>query len=163
MVMSNCRIDSYMNHRTATKTHSPATLTVLSVSPREEDHVALQAIVGHSRWALLKASNVFSARALLLQNREISVVLCERDLTVASWIDILKHIQSLPQPPSLVVASKFADEGLWSEVLNLGGWDVLSKPFTRAEVVHSLKSAWQHWYNQMQVPVMTLKMMTAAR
>jgi len=37
-------------------------------------------------------------------------------------------------PPLLIVASRLADERLWAEVLNLGGYDVLLKPFEPAEL-----------------------------
>ena len=33
-------------------------LTILSVSPKEEDHSSLEAILGHSRWTLLKADKL---------------------------------------------------------------------------------------------------------
>jgi DNA-binding NtrC family response regulator len=134
------------------------TLTVLSVSPVEEDHMSLQAIVGHSTWTLFKAHSVSAALALL-QRHEISVILCESDLMPGTWIDMLENIGRLPHPPSLIVTSKHADDHLWSEALNLGGWDVLAKPFDRSEVFRSVKSGWQHWHNQTHMPA---KAMTAA-
>jgi hypothetical protein len=39
------------------------------------------------------------------------------------------------------VADRFADERLWGEVLNLGGYDLLTKPFVREEVLHVLELA----------------------
>jgi len=41
----------------------------------------------------------------------------------------------------LVVTSKFPDESLWAEVLNLGGYDVLAQPFDREEVTRVVRSA----------------------
>jgi hypothetical protein len=35
---------------------------------------------------------------------------------------------------------------LWAEVLNLGGYDVLLKPFDRAEVVRVAGMAWRCWF-----------------
>lgn len=131
-------------------------LTILSVSPHEEDHLSLQSIVGHSKWMLFKAADLPSAQALLQEHR-IAVVFCECDLTPGTWIDVLQHINALPRAPSLVVTSRLADDRLWSAVLNSGGWDVLAKPFDRAEVMSSAKSAWHHWYNQMRTPALTMK------
>jgi DNA-binding response OmpR family regulator len=34
-----------------------------------------------------------------------------------------------------------ADEALWAEVLNLGGYDVLTKPFDPKEVHHAVSMA----------------------
>jgi hypothetical protein len=44
-----------------------------------------------------------------------------------------------------VVASRHADENLWGEVLNLGGYDVLIKPFDCSEVTRVVGMAWRHW------------------
>ena len=137
------------------------TLTVLSVSPFEEDCLSLQAIVGHSTWRLFHAHDLGSAVALL-QQHEIAVVLCERDLPSGTWIDLLESLRSLPDPPSLIVASRLADERLWAEALNLGAWDVLAKPFDRREVFRSVKSAWQHWYGQIPMRAAAMTAMNAA-
>ena len=123
------------------------TLTVLSVSPLETDYLSLQAIFHHSTWRLFSARDVVSALALL-QQHETAVVLCEKDLRPGTWIDVLEHTNTLRHPPSLIVTSRLADEGLWSEALNLGAWDVLAKPFDRKEVYRIFRNAWLHWHDQ---------------
>ena len=134
-----------------TQTTCSKQLTVLSVSADDRDHTNLEAILSHSRWGLLTANNLFAARASILQRTDVSVVLCERDLSPGCWTDILKHTDSMQHPPSLIVTSRVADDRLWSEVLNLGGWDVLAKPFDRNEVLRSVRSAWEHWYRYFEV------------
>ena len=37
------------------------------------------------------------------------------------------------------------DDALWGEVLNLGAYDVLSKPFHRTEVTRIISLAWLYW------------------
>lgn len=130
-------------------TTTNAALTVVSVSPIEEDNSSLEAIIGPSRWTLLKADKLPTALDLL-QRHDVSVVLCERDLMPGTWIDILKHIQPTPHPPYLIVTSKFADERLWLEALNLGAWDVLAKPYDRSEVIRTVKLAWDLWHNHIE-------------
>ena len=124
-----------------------AKVTVLSVSPLDEDHSSLQSIVLHSKWMLFKTRDLVSTLAVLKQ-REINVLLCERDLLPGTWIDVMEHVNAMPKAPSLIVASRFADDRLWSEALNLGAWDVLAKPFQVAEVIRSVISALQHWHDQ---------------
>jgi len=63
-------------------------LTILSVSPVEEDHLSLQAIIGHSTWTMFQARDLASAVALLRQH-EIAVVICDRDLLLARGAHIL--------------------------------------------------------------------------
>jgi DNA-binding NtrC family response regulator len=123
------------------------TVTVLSVSPNDADHLSLQTIIGHSKWKLFTASDLASAVSLL-HGHEISVLLCERDLRPGTWIDVLENIKFLPNAPSLIVASRLADDHLWAEALNLGAWDVLAKPFDHIGVIRSVKSAWQRWHDQ---------------
>ena len=65
---------------------------------------------------------------------EISVVISETHLPDGSWKDLLAHVMLRTASTALVVTSKLADEFLWAEVLNLGGYDVLAQPFDRDEV-----------------------------
>jgi DNA-binding response OmpR family regulator len=138
------------------------TIHILSISPDANDHISLGSIFGHSRWMQLKANNLFTARALLLQRENISVILCEADLKTGTWMDILKHIRAMSHPPSLIVTSRLADDRLWSIVLNEGGWDLLSKPFDYREVLRCVKSAWEHWYRQNGRTAGFTKVMSAA-
>ena len=41
--------------------------------------------------------------------------------------------------------TRTADEHLWAEVLNLGGYDVLAEPFERDEMVRVVTSARRHF------------------
>jgi DNA-binding NtrC family response regulator len=126
-------------------------LTALSISPIEEDHVALKRICSRPEmelnWAVHALSGLESALPLLRHNR-IPVALCERDLAPGSWLDVLEEIIALEDPPLLVVTSRLADERLWAEALNRGGFDVLAKPFDAAEVDRTLASAWRHWMDR---------------
>ena len=72
------------------------------------------------------------------------VIVCERDLPDGTWKDVLEIAASIPQPPPVIVTSRLADDYLWAEVLNLGGYDVLAKPFDPREVARTLKLAWDH-------------------
>jgi DNA-binding NtrC family response regulator len=136
-------------------------LTVLSVSPHEEDHLSLHAIIGHSKWRLFTARDLASALSLL-HDHEISVLLCERDLRPGTWIDVLEHVTLLPQAPSMIVSSWLADDLLWAEALNLGAWDVLAKPFDHIGVIRSVKSAWQRWHDQIYPQAVAVRTMSAA-
>ena len=140
---------------------SPGILTVLSVSPIQEDHLSLQSIISHSRWMLFKADTLSFALDLLEQ-QEITVVLCERSLVTGTWFDMLEHITAMRNAPSLIVTSRLANDRLWAEALNLGAWDVLAKPFDRSEVLRSVKSGWQHWHDQIYIPPMATNVITAA-
>lgn len=135
-------------------------ITILSVSPYEEDHASLQGIFGHSRWTVLPAPNLAIGRALLQCG--VSVVVCERDLVTGTWVDLLNHVETVPRPPALIVTSRLADDRLWAEALNLGAYDVLAKPFDRTELLRSVRLAWEHWRRAATVIAAPQRVMTAA-
>jgi len=73
------------------------------------------------------------------------VLLCERDHAGGNWEELLKATAKLPAPPKLIVFSRLADEALWANVLNLGGFDVLMTPFEPEEVLRVAFAAWSRW------------------
>jgi DNA-binding NtrC family response regulator len=112
---------------------------LLFVSPVRRDHAALRHIL---RWKALPISAASCRRALRqLRQTPVPIVLCDRDLPDGSWLDILGRAASRPL---VIVASRLADERLWSEVLNLGAFDLIAKPFSASDVLHVLSAAWLH-------------------
>ena len=132
-----------------------AQVTVLSVSPIEEDHLSLQAIFAESEWAAyttcrwtLARSTTLSSALNVLRRKITPVVICESNLQSGTWKDLLERIGRLRQPPLLIVTSRLADSRLWAEALNLGAYDVLAKPFDKKEVARIVSLAWLHWEGQ---------------
>lgn len=122
-------------------------VTVLAVSPFDEDHVFLAHLFSHSNWKIHMAGSFGEAMAVL-RHATIPVVLCESELPDRGWKDMLAELGNLPDSPLLIVTSGLADDQLWAEVLNLGGYDVLMKPFDRLEVLRAISLAWLHWKEQ---------------
>ncbi|MBZ5582554.1 MAG: response regulator [Acidobacteriia bacterium] len=119
-------------------------VSVLAILPSPEDRRSLRSIFQHSKWDLRVAENLQKARELL--RRSLSgLVLSDSSLPDGDWQDVLAEVRRTPSEPPLVVCSRSADERLWAEVLNLGGYDVLATPFETQEVVRSVSQAWRHW------------------
>jgi DNA-binding response OmpR family regulator len=116
---------------------------ILSVSPSQNDHAALQRILRDCGCRLATAQTCGEALEALYSSRYL-LVFCECSLPDGGWKDILDLINHLEMPPLLVVTSHLADERLWAEVLNLGGYDVLSKPLIENEVRHVVDLALAH-------------------
>jgi DNA-binding response OmpR family regulator len=76
----------------------------------------------------VRTANSFEAACEYLSGGESPVVICERSLPDGDWKDLLGRT------PRLIVTSCVADELLWAEVLNLGGYEVLAQPFDKLEV-----------------------------
>jgi DNA-binding NtrC family response regulator len=116
------------------------------VSVHTEDHAALEKIVEGLPVRISTVASCYEA-AEYLRNHPVSVVFCDHRLKDGTWREILNQVLSGSEPVPVVVTSRLADEYLWAEVLNLGGWDVLAKPFHEQEVLHVLDSAWLHRAN----------------
>jgi len=69
------------------------------------------------------------------------VVVCDQILADGDWRDLLSDLQSEQEMPPLIVSSRLADDRLWAEVLNLGGYDLLTKPFAETEVSRVVRMA----------------------
>ena len=112
-------------------------INLLIVSPLDADYTTLQQILSPNQWVLSRAKDLRSALTQLRTVRgRFPLVLCECDLSPDTWKELLEDA------PLLIVASRFADERLWAEALNVGAYDVLAKPFEPEEVKRVLTSAW---------------------
>jgi DNA-binding NtrC family response regulator len=139
----------------------PKALIALSVSPNEEDHLALQKSLLPAASAVYEADGPSAALATL-RRYPVGVVLCERDLGPGTWIDVLELLHGLPDEPPLIVTSRLADETLWADALNRGAYDVLAKPFDQQELNRTVNLAWLRWYHRRDLPMRTPKVMTIA-
>jgi DNA-binding response OmpR family regulator len=126
-----------------TRAPGSGNITVLAVSPSQDDLTSLRDILESERWTV---RTVQSCReAVHVMEREVpAVVTCENQLPDGDWKDLFRLATSLQDPPPVVVVSRNADETLWAEVLNLGGYDVLAKPFERTEVSRVVRMACRH-------------------
>ena len=61
---------------------------------------------------------------------------------------MLRAIRRFQDSPEVIVTSRLADDRLWAEALNLGAYDVLTKPFDRHEVLRSVSFAWLNWHDK---------------
>ena len=111
------------------------TTTILSVSHLVQDHIDLRRLLERTCWETYEAHSCREALAAIAE-LDLDVVLCEASLPDGNWKDLLEDFSRRENPPYLIVTSRLADEYLWAEVLNLGGYDVLAKPFDAEEVHH---------------------------
>jgi len=116
----------------------------VQVSPNDEDHRALIHLLRPAGWSLDSALGRVEAMKSL-ETEPAPVVIVERDLPDGNWKTLNNQLMQMPFPTKLIVTCRLADERPWAEVLNLGGFDVLARPFYPREVLRSIDSAWRHW------------------
>jgi DNA-binding response OmpR family regulator len=138
--MDSQRTTSAIARNVARKHSNRAAAGVLLVGPFDEDLTSLLRILDCSDWNIYWYKTCAEAVSSLARN-EISVVLCECDLPDGNWKDLLACLACFANPAPLIVTSRLADDFLWAEVLNLGGYDLLVKPFNAEEVMRTLYRA----------------------
>ena len=115
----------------------------LLVSSVPENSASLERMFQVHNWHLDQVTTSCEAIAFARQH-ETPVVICERHLPDGDWKAVLNGFEELFVRLSLIVTSHLADEALWAEVLNLGGYDVLAQPFDQGEVYRVVLHAWRH-------------------
>jgi DNA-binding NtrC family response regulator len=119
-------------------------VAVLTVSPLRETHARLRGIFQSTKWSFQEACTCAEAISLLA-NEPRAVVVCEATLEEGDWKKLMAALRALPRPPKVIVTSCDADDALWTDVLNSGGYDVLPRPFDRSEVARIVSLAWLQW------------------
>jgi len=112
---------------------------ILYVGSLPEDRLALNHILDGTQW-LLSVVTTCQDAIQRLRTTPVSAIFCESELEDGTWKEILDGLNGCCDAPPLIVTSRMADEYLWAEVLNLGGCDVLAKPFSGREVRHVLET-----------------------
>ena len=113
-------------------------MKLLSVSAAEEDHSAVRLCLADIPCEMVTAPTC--SRALhVLERGDTPIIVCESNLPDGTWRDILNGLRSTSDKPIMIVTSHHADDCLWAEVLNLGGFDVIAKPFHIRNCVTSSK------------------------
>lgn len=110
---------------------SESRAVILAVSPDMEDQEFVEATM--PGWSVRRAQTCQEA-VTILSSGPFDVVLCERDLPDGGWHDLLERMRDLHEAPPVVVMSRAADESMWAEVLNSGGFDLLMKPLETSDL-----------------------------
>ena len=121
--------------------------SVLFISDYPDDANRLSQMLRPLALGLVHVTNLKLARHEL-QHRPYSVILSEAFLPDGKWVDVLDLAREYEGRVEVIVTDQDADARLWAEALNLGAYDVLSKPYRPAEVIRVLSLAWLHWMNR---------------
>jgi DNA-binding response OmpR family regulator len=125
-----------------------SSLSALAVGA-EGDQADLDKIFREWGWKLHRVRTPSEARAFL-DGTPVGVVISKRDLPEGGWREMLDHLLQRSDPPALVVTSRLADDMLWAEVLNMGGYDVLAEPLDSEEVNRVVSAAARHFASEQQ-------------
>lgn len=119
-------------------------VSALLVGEYANDRLLLHDIFRLHGWRLFEARDRRRALECLGKN-PVHVVIAESEMPAWNWKRILSDLRRLAPVPQLVVTSRTADDYLWAEVLNVGGYDVLPQPLERDEVERVVAAARRHF------------------
>jgi DNA-binding response OmpR family regulator len=142
-------IENYLNVTDSNIVEPSVQLSSLAIGSSVEDLSFLEYRFKEAKWTLYTAHTYREAVRELSLNR-MPVVFCECPLPDGNWKDVLGHLALMPDRPRLIVFSRQADESLWADVLNLGGFDLLATPFREAELLLTIGSAWLDWMKEQE-------------
>jgi DNA-binding response OmpR family regulator len=123
------------------------TVSALLLGEYVGDRATVRDVFRRLGWRLFEIRDERRALASLKRN-PVQVVVAENQPSGAGWLRLLENLRNLPAPPQLVVTSRTADDFLWAEVLNRGGFDVLPQPLERDEVERVVAAAGRHFCSQ---------------
>lgn len=112
---------------------------IVFVSSSEQDWELLREVADRIGSGTARSRDIDHARDHIEKTGAELVIVDVTTDRESNWRTLLSDIQQ--RPFALIVASRKADEELWAEVLNLGGFDVLSLPFERDELEFSVLAA----------------------
>jgi two-component system response regulator PilR (NtrC family) len=113
---------------------------ILLISRRPEDGRRLSGMLHDLPLDVVQAGTLQQARTKL-QQEEYDVILTEAELPDGGWLNVLHLAREAPQAVEVIVTDPQADTRLWSQVLNLGAYDLLAQPFYEPEVRRILYNA----------------------
>ena len=123
---------------------SDLSICALLVGEYENERLIVHEVFRDAGWRLLEARDEKKALAHLDRN-PVQVVIARCDVPNWDWKKLLESLRTRAHPPQLIVTSRTADEQLWSQVLNCGGYDVLPQPFQREEMERVVAAAGRNY------------------
>lgn len=115
-------------------------VSALMVGEYGEDRLLVHEVFRRCGWRLWETRRRRPAIDYLARH-PVQVVLAGSNSPRWNWKRVLSDLRRLGRPPQLIVTSPAANEFLWAEVLNMGGYDVLAQPFRRDEVERVVAAA----------------------
>ncbi len=118
----------------------PELVTALVVMPQERRSILLDHLRGIPA-RVLTASSCSELGDVLRKSPAVSLVLTDLALPDGSWFDVLNRVSDTRTDAEVVVCARLADERLWTQVLEAGGFDLLVEPYEVAELHRILDRA----------------------
>ena len=109
------------------------------------------ALFRYFNWSMRQLQTCQQALVFLRQN-PLPLVISWCEMPDGNWKDLLRQLPLLTKPPLLAVSYQPTGRCFWSEVISLGGYDILVKPFGASDVFRLVSLAWENWKDRSARP-----------
>jgi CheY-like chemotaxis protein len=131
-------------------------IKVIALAASGQDRRLLSEVASDQGWQMNFADTRHEARELL--NRQGSpIVLCACEMPGGDWRETIKTVTSSPVSPYTILVSRAADEYLWNDFIQLGGFDILTTPLREADVLRAIRLGWSYWSSSMSSSTLLAK------
>jgi DNA-binding NtrC family response regulator len=137
------RITSSDSRRSA-RTSGSGSVTVLAVSVPDTEYFRVEQVASSAGWESKFARTCEEAERLL-EHRQFSVILLDRDLADIDWRTAIERLKKSAPTSCILLISGINDEYLWREVIQRGGFDIISKPLSQDQLQAQIDHAWFFW------------------
>ena len=115
-------------------------IRVLVVMPNPPDRAAFAGIAAHAHWEVRMASTRESAEEIL-KHHPADVIVCDRDVKPAGWREAMEALAAQSPESRFILSTPANDDKLWLEVIERGGYDVVSTPLHQDRVIRAINQA----------------------
>ena len=119
-------------------------ISVLAVGIGGRERQTLEELASEANLELVFAETWKDSMTLLRHTPSV-IVLCDRDVPDASWRTAIEDLARVAPKSCVVLVSAVNDEYLWQEVVQHGGFDVVTKPFQSDQIRRRIDHAWLFW------------------
>jgi len=132
-----------MTHHSA-RAGAQLPVRLLAVIPNDMQFELLRSAIEDVGWEIFRAHSITDGLSTLV-NHKINTIVTSCELEDGSWLEMINALQPCRNAPRVLVAWSHADNRLWLDVLEHGGYDLLAIPFDRNEIVRLTSSAFLSW------------------
>jgi DNA-binding response OmpR family regulator len=113
-------------------------------TPDDGQYQSLRRFFAGTDWKIFRVQTIAEGLSTVI-NHKINIILTEHELADGSWMELIEALRPCRNAPRVLVSSSRADDRLWMDVLDGGGYDVLVTPFDRSEVLRVVQMAFMSW------------------
>jgi DNA-binding NtrC family response regulator len=119
------------------------TISVLIITSRLKDEAELKELLQDTSWELEAVPQMEDAAAAL-KAAAVPLLLFDGDTAGRHWREKMEAFAKLKRNACVILLTNVSDQYLWEEVVRHGGFDLLTRPFRKEQVLSTLLFAYAH-------------------